>query len=371
MSDVPDATADRTRAASLTPDQQFWQLWRAGPAARPGAPSSPRRPGLRRPRSPPSSPSTSTSAGWPATASGPRTTCACCPAGEGRDQAELRRRLRRVPAPRAAGRDADPGGVPAPLPRPGRAAGAPARRCTTPWPRPPRRAADRLAAQRCRPSASSDPPAGSVPGYEILEEIGRGGMGVVYKARQVSLDRVVALKVLPRRTGARRRRRWTGCAARRTSRPGCRTRTSSPSSTPALVGRVVLPGDGVRRGHRPAPAGRAAAARCRSTEACDYLRQAALGLQHAHEQGLVHRDIKPSNLIVDRPADGAPRPVLKLLDLGLARLRRRRAARRGRSRRPARSWARRTSSPPSRPTTRAPPTSAATCTASAARSTTC
>jgi serine/threonine protein kinase len=51
--------------------------------------------------------------------------------------------------------------------------------------------------------------------------------------------------------------------------------------------------------------------------ACDYVRQAALGLQHAHEQGFVHRDIKPGNLLVT--ADGT---TVKLLDLGLARMRR-------------------------------------------------
>ena len=50
-------------------------------------------------------------------------------------------------------------------------------------------------------------------------------------------------------------------------------------------------------------------------EACDYIRQAALGLQHAFEAGLVHRDIKPSNIIVSRD-----RRQVKLVDLGLARL---------------------------------------------------
>src|SRR5262249_31563373 len=49
-------------------------------------------------------------------------------------------------------------------------------------------------------------------------------------------------------------------------------------------------------------------------EACEYVRQAALGLQHAHEQGVVHRDIKPSNLLVT--ADGS---TVKILDMGLAR----------------------------------------------------
>jgi WD40 repeat protein len=56
--------------------------------------------------------------------------------------------------------------------------------------------------------------------------------------------------------------------------------------------------------------------------ACDYIRQAALGLQHAFEQALVHRDIKPSNLMVTRPDAnrlGAP-SLLKILDMGVARL---------------------------------------------------
>jgi formylglycine-generating enzyme required for sulfatase activity len=52
--------------------------------------------------------------------------------------------------------------------------------------------------------------------------------------------------------------------------------------------------------------------------ACEYIRQAALGLQHAYEKGLVHRDIKPGNLMVARPSPDEP-PVIKILDFGLAR----------------------------------------------------
>src|SRR5205807_4671796 len=52
-------------------------------------------------------------------------------------------------------------------------------------------------------------------------------------------------------------------------------------------------------------------------QACEYIRQAALGLQHAHERGLVHRDIKPGNLFVTRSPSGAP--LVKILDFGLAR----------------------------------------------------
>src|SRR5262249_48880345 len=66
-------------------------------------------------------------------------------------------------------------------------------------------------------------------------------------------------------------------------------------------------------------------------QACDYIRQAALGLQHAHEQGMVHRDIKPSNLLLGRAviakatnsqplATNHQTPTVKILDLGLARL---------------------------------------------------
>src|SRR5205807_2815071 len=54
------------------------------------------------------------------------------------------------------------------------------------------------------------------------------------------------------------------------------------------------------------------------TQACDFVRQAALGLQHAHEQGLVHRDLKPSNLMVGKRSN-----TVKILDLGLTRLDRR------------------------------------------------
>src|ERR687885_36024 len=57
--------------------------------------------------------------------------------------------------------------------------------------------------------------------------------------------------------------------------------------------------------------------------ACDYVRQAALGLQHAHEQGMVHRDIKPHNLMLTRQG------VVKILDFGLAKLASERAGPKG------------------------------------------
>src|SRR5262249_38305080 len=53
-------------------------------------------------------------------------------------------------------------------------------------------------------------------------------------------------------------------------------------------------------------------------DACEYVRQAALGLQHAHEHGLVHRDIKPHNLLLTHEESKADRPIIKVLDMGLA-----------------------------------------------------
>jgi serine/threonine protein kinase len=55
--------------------------------------------------------------------------------------------------------------------------------------------------------------------------------------------------------------------------------------------------------------------------ACEYVRQTALGLQHAHELGLIHRDIKPANLVLIKAHDYQPTDVVKILDFGLARLR--------------------------------------------------
>src|SRR5262249_32603953 len=55
---------------------------------------------------------------------------------------------------------------------------------------------------------------------------------------------------------------------------------------------------------------------------CEYIRQAACGLAHAHERGMVHRDIKPSNLLLQQVRSGItkPAPVVKILDMGLALL---------------------------------------------------
>jgi len=134
-----------------------------------------------------------------------------------------------------------------------------------------------------------------IPGYALLEVIGRGGMGVVYKARQKSLERVVALKVIPTQPaepgGIERMRREAQVTARMSHPHIVTVYDAGQVGEYFYLAMEYVAGTDLHRlvdqkGPLPVPV------------ACEYLRQAALGLQHAHEQGLVHRDIKPSNLIV-------------------------------------------------------------------------
>jgi serine/threonine-protein kinase len=150
--------------------------------------------------------------------------------------------------------------------------------------------------------------------YVLLERLGRGGIGQVYKARHALMDRLVALKVL---------------RADVLDQPGAldRFRREIQAAAKLTHSNVVLAHDANQVGDRlflvmeyiaGIDLARLLAQRGRlpATEAAHYIRQAALGLQHAHEHGLVHRDVKPSNLI--RANAGG---VVKVLDLGLARLR--------------------------------------------------
>jgi WD40 repeat protein len=172
------------------------------------------------------------------------------------------------------------------------------------------------------PPTADLPPA--LPGYLILEEIGRGGMGIVYRARQASPGRVVALKVIRKERLShpevlRRFRREVQAAARLSHPNIVQVYDADQEGDTHFLAMEYVPGITLQRlveqfGHLPVP------------QACDYVRQAALGLQHAHEQALVHRDIKPANLMVtvtapDQPGALAYRgAVLKVLDMGVARL---------------------------------------------------
>jgi serine/threonine protein kinase len=155
--------------------------------------------------------------------------------------------------------------------------------------------------------------------YVLLELLGEGGMGEVYKARHLLLDRLVALKVI------RRDQRGDVDLTMRFKRE---MKLAASLHHPNVV--QVFDADevdGTLFYTMEYLAGRNLAKVVSSkgplepARACAYLRQAALGLQQAHDKGLVHRDVKPSNMMLV-PAAGALADiedgVIKMLDLGLA-----------------------------------------------------
>jgi serine/threonine protein kinase len=151
-----------------------------------------------------------------------------------------------------------------------------------------------------------------LPGYEILGEAGRGGSGVVYKARQLSLQRLVAIKVVPlcldREDQIVSRFHQERLLLASVTHPNLVTAYDAGeiAGLPYFVMEFV---EGTRLDTLVSQRGPLPVA-----EACEVIRQAALGLQHLHEHGLVHRDIKPSNLMLT--ASGR----VKVIDLGLARV---------------------------------------------------
>src|SRR5262249_17717364 len=152
--------------------------------------------------------------------------------------------------------------------------------------------------------------------YRLLETIGQGGMGQVFKAQHTLMNRIVALKVIRKEKLAKpavvaRFHREVQLAAQ-LAHPNIVTAYDAgrTGDTHYLAMEYV---DGINLFHLVRENGPLPVA-----QACDCIRQAALGLQHAHERDLVHRDIKPSNLLVTRAAEGAP--LIKILDMGLARL---------------------------------------------------
>ena len=148
--------------------------------------------------------------------------------------------------------------------------------------------------------------------YEIIEELGRGGMGVVYKARHRRLKRLVALKVLRPDWAANRKalERFT----REIEAVGRLHHVNLVTATDARedAGFCFLVMEYVEGRNLPALVRRCG--RLPVADACEIARQVALGLDHSHRQGLVHRDIQPSNVMLAN--DG----TVKILDMGLARL---------------------------------------------------
>jgi len=151
------------------------------------------------------------------------------------------------------------------------------------------------------------------PRFRIVRELGRGGMGVVYLAEHRLMERQVAIKVLSKSlvenpATVERFQREVRAAAKLDHPNIVRAYDAERAGDLHLLVMEYVEGLSLaqvlqRRGPLPV------------ADACAYIRQAALGLQHAFEKGMVHRDLKPENLMLV-PEHG----VVKVLDFGLARL---------------------------------------------------
>lgn len=162
-----------------------------------------------------------------------------------------------------------------------------------------------------------------VLGQYLLQEIlGQGGMGMVFKARHRRLDRIAAIKFIRKEclTSAEAVQRFyqEAKATAQLSHPNIVAVFDADeyNGTHFMAMEYVQGVDLARLVKLEGP--------LRIGQACDYIVQAAEGLQHAHERKLVHRDIKPSNLIVTRQpgpqGTGLTLEIVKILDMGLARV---------------------------------------------------
>jgi tetratricopeptide (TPR) repeat protein len=152
----------------------------------------------------------------------------------------------------------------------------------------------------------------TVSHYRIIEKLGEGGMGVVYKAEDLKLDRFVALKFLPRQLSAdhetKARFIHEAKSASSLDHPNI-CAIHEIDETPDGQTFIVMPcyeGETLREKIKKGPLG--------VDETIDIVIQVGLGLAKAHEKGIVHRDIKPGNILVT--TDGQ----VKLVDFGVAKL---------------------------------------------------
>ncbi len=150
--------------------------------------------------------------------------------------------------------------------------------------------------------------------YKVVEELGRGGMGVVYKARDAKLKREVAIKFLPRQIAAneeeRERFKIEAQAAAALNHPNIATiHNIEEHDGEMFIVMEYIEGQELREivgayNHTPLP----------MDDVFSYATQIASGLQAAHEKGITHRDIKSSNIMV------TDKGQVKIMDFGLAKV---------------------------------------------------
>jgi len=148
--------------------------------------------------------------------------------------------------------------------------------------------------------------------YRVLEEVGHGGMGVVYKAEDMKLKRMVAIKFLPRELNSnpeiRERFLQEARAAAALSHPNiCTIHEVDDSEDKPFIVMEYVEGETLRERIKKGPLS--------IEEALDITIQAADGLEKAHQKGIVHRDVKSANIMVTESDQ------TKIMDFGLAKLR--------------------------------------------------
>ncbi len=165
--------------------------------------------------------------------------------------------------------------------------------------------------ERIRPQVDEQGGVQQIPGYQILSKLGAGAMATVFKAKQISLNRLVAIKVLPKRMSDNKefvdRFYKEGKAAAKLNHPNIVGASDVGEANgyqyfvmEYVEGQTVF--DRLDKGQRYS-----------EKDALDLSIQVCLALSHAHKAGLIHRDVKPKNIMI------TPDGMAKLADMGLAR----------------------------------------------------
>jgi serine/threonine-protein kinase len=150
-----------------------------------------------------------------------------------------------------------------------------------------------------------------IPGYEIVEKLGKGAMGTVYKARQLSMNRLVAIKTLHPRYAAdpnffKRLTREAHTAAKLSHNNIVQAIDVGQAGPLCYFVMEYVPGTTIKEEQESGKV-------YTEKEGVEIALQIAQALQHAHRRGLIHRDVKPANIVLT--LDG----IAKLADLGMAR----------------------------------------------------
>ncbi|MCK4850719.1 MAG: serine/threonine protein kinase [Phycisphaerae bacterium] len=165
--------------------------------------------------------------------------------------------------------------------------------------------------ERIKSRLEADKPLRQIPGFQMLEKIGSGAMATVYRAKQISLDRIVAVKIMPKhlsrdREFVERFYKEGQAAAQLNHNNIVQAIDVGEAGGYHYFVMEYVEGESI---HEQMARGK----KFTEKEALNIITQTARALAHAHERGFIHRDVKPKNIMLT--SDG----LVKLADLGLAR----------------------------------------------------